>query len=206
LQEPIGAERLDQRGVPRGGERSVDMAKTVVALMENPEQARQVVTELWENGFARDDISIVSRDIRAEGEAVFKGSVMGAALGALVGMLMAGSAFAIPGLGPVLVAGPMAGGGIGALAGGLASGLIRHGVPEDDAHFYAEGVRRGGTLITVTARTDELAARAVDIMKRYGAADIETREAQWREHGWNGRSETGRTRRSRSRLATDSAP
>jgi hypothetical protein len=72
---------------------------------------------------------------------------------------------------------------------------MHEGVPEDEAHFYAEGVRRGGALVTVNAENDELAARAVEIMKRYGAVDIDQRAAEWREQGWNGRSASDATQR-----------
>ena len=164
------------------------MAKTVIGLMDDPAEARLVVETLLHNGFHRKDIGIITRDPRGEGEAVFDGSIKGMAVGALTGMLLAAAAFTVPGLGPVLVAGPMAGAAIGALAGGLASGLMNRGVPEDEAHFYAEGVRRGGTLVTVNAENDDLAARAVDIMKRHGAIDVRERAEEWKQQGWSGRS------------------
>jgi uncharacterized protein (TIGR02271 family) len=63
--------------------------------------------------------------------------------------------------------------------------LTRLGVSEDDANYYAEGVRRGGTLISVEA-SDERAERAVVIMKRHGAVEIDKRAAQWRDEGWSG--------------------
>jgi uncharacterized membrane protein len=165
------------------------MAKTVIGLMDNPSQAQRVVEELLQSGFDRGDIGIVVKDIREEGEAVFEGSFKGMAIGALAGMLLAATASMVPGLGLVLVAGPMVGGAIGALAGGLASALMRQGVPEADAHFYAEGVRRGGALVTVNAQNDELAARALEIMKRHGAVDVEQRAAEWKRQGWSGRGD-----------------
>jgi uncharacterized membrane protein len=166
------------------------MAKTVIGLIDTPAEARLAVEELLHNGFRRKDVGIVSRDPRGEGEAVFDGSIKGMGIGALAGMLMAATAAMVPGLGPVFVAGPMAGAAIGALAGGLASGLMHHGMPENEAHFYAEGVRRGGTLVTVNAENDELAARAVEIMKRHGAVDLEQRADEWKRQGWNGRAGT----------------
>lgn len=164
------------------------MAKTVIGLIDTAAQARLAVEELLHNGFRREDIGIVTRDPRAEGEAVFDGSIKGMAIGALAGLLLAASAAVVPALGPVFVAGPMAGAALGALAGGLASGLMQQGTPENEAHFYAEGVRRGGTLVTVNAENDELAARAVEIMKRHGAVELDQRAAEWKREGWNGRS------------------
>jgi hypothetical protein len=93
----------------------------------------------------------------------------------------------------VLVAGPaltlFAGTTLGMLAGGLIGGLTAKGIPEADAHFYAEGVRRGATLITVYAKTDELAQRALGILKKHGAMDIEQRAQEWKQRGWNGKFE-----------------
>jgi hypothetical protein len=163
--------------------------RTVIALMDSPAQARLLVEELLHNGFGRKDIGIVTQDPRGEGEAVFDGSMKGIAVGALAGLVLAAAAFTVPGLGLVLVGGPMAGAAIGALAGGLASGLMSRGVPENEAHFYAEGVRRGGTLVSVNADNDEAAARAVEIMKRHGAVEVKERVEEWKQQGWNGRSD-----------------
>ena len=172
------------------------MAKTLIGLFDSPAAARPVVEALLHNGFGRKDVGIITSDPRAQGEAVFDGSIKGMAVGAIAGMLLAASAVVIPGLGPVLVAGPRAGAAIGALAGGVASGLMYHGVPEAEAHFYAEGVHRGGMLVTVNAQSDELAARALDIMKRHGAVDVRQRIEEWKSEAWNGRSggEQGATR------------
>jgi uncharacterized protein (TIGR02271 family) len=185
------------------------MAKTVIGLFDNRAEAQSVVQELQSMGFGRDDISVMSKKIEGqdkqarEGEAVAyveedgdeqikdmaKGAGTGAAIGGLAGLLLSLTAFAIPGIGPVLAAGPLAaviaGAGIGATAGGLISGLTRLGVPEEDANYYAEGVRRGGTLISVEA-SDERAEGAVAIMKRHGAVEIDKRAAQWRDEGWSG--------------------
>jgi hypothetical protein len=94
---------------------------------------------------------------------------------------------AIPGIGPIVAAGPLAaalaGAGVGAVAGGLIGGLTGAGVPEEDANYYAESVRRGGTLVTV--RADESRAdEAARIMRNHGAVDIERRVEHWRETGW----------------------
>ena len=183
------------------------MAKTVIGLFDNRAEAQSVVQELLGEGFRRDDISVMSKKLegqdKREGEAVAyveedgdeqikdmaKGAGTGAAIGGLAGLLLSLTAFAIPGIGPVLAAGPLAaviaGAGIGATAGGLISGLTRLGVPEDDANYYAEGVRRGGTLVSVDA-ADDKAESAVAIMKRHGAVEIDKRAAQWRDEGWSG--------------------
>jgi uncharacterized protein (TIGR02271 family) len=183
------------------------MAKTVIGLFDNRAEAHSVVQELLGEGFRRDDISVMSKKIEGQddrqgetvayveedGEEQIKdmaiGAGTGAAIGGLAGLLLSLTSLAIPGIGPVLAAGPLAaviaGAGIGATAGGLISGLTRLGVPEDDANYYAEGVRRGGTLISVEA-SDDKAERAVAIMKHHGAVEIDKRATQWRDEGWSG--------------------
>ena len=96
---------------------------------------------------------------------------------------------AIPGIGAILAAGPIAaalvGAGAGAVAGGLIGALVDLGVSETDAEYYAEAVRRGAALVTVrtdASRTDE----AERIMQQHGAIDIEERVARWRSAGWKG--------------------
>jgi stress response protein YsnF len=181
-------------------ERSKSMAQTVVGLMDTIEEAHNVVLDLIDSGFDRDDISIMSRkDEEAEvvteekdttsgiGSGTAKGAGAGAALGGIAGLVVGLTGLAIPGVGPIVAAGPLAatlaGAGIGAVAGGIVGALTELGVPEEDAHYYAEGVRRGGVLVTV-ATDDAAADRAAEIMRRHGAVDIDERAQQWRSTGW----------------------
>ncbi|HEV2802924.1 MAG TPA: YsnF/AvaK domain-containing protein [Pyrinomonadaceae bacterium] len=183
------------------------MAKTVIGLFDNRAEAESVVQALLGEGFRRDDISVMSKNLEGQenkrGETVAyveedgeeqikdmaKGAGTGAAIGGLAALLLSLTSVAIPGIGPVLAAGPLAaliaGAGIGATAGGLISGLTRLGVPEEHANYYAEGVRRGGTLVSVES-ADERADSAVRIMKQHGAVEIDKRAAEWREGGWSG--------------------
>jgi len=110
-------------------------------------------------------------------------------------LLVGVGALAIPGIGPVLAAGPLAaalgtagastlvGAGVGAATGGLIGGLIGLGIPEEDANMYAEGVRRGGTLVTAQV-ADNLADRAAAIMQREGIVDLDAEGATWQQSGW----------------------
>jgi uncharacterized protein (TIGR02271 family) len=171
------------------------MAKTVIGLFDSMSDARKVVQDLQESGFERDAISIVSRegeryvsdrgDERTSGAAMGAGA--GAAVGGLGGLLVGLSALAIPGVGPVIAAGPLAttlaGAALGATAGGIMGALTDLGIPEEEAHYYAEGVRRGGALVSVETEDHE-AERAAEIMSRYGAVDLDTRAKQWRQGGW----------------------
>ena len=67
--------------------------------------------------------------------------------------------------------------------------LVARGVPEDEAHFYAEGARRGGMLVCVRAQDDDEAAEASELMSAHGAVDIEACSLGWRNAGWSGRYE-----------------
>jgi hypothetical protein len=128
------------------------------------------------------------------------GAGIGAALGGIGGLLVGLGALAIPGIGPVIAAGPLAaalggiaGAGVGAVAGGAAGGLIGGltdmGVTETQAGYFAEGVRRGGTLLTVRTE-DPITERAKDVMNRHHPVDVNERAAEWRQGGWTGFSPT----------------
>jgi hypothetical protein len=187
------------------------MAKTIVGLFESYAAAQHVVQDLLDSGFRREDISVVANDsayatggAREVGEhskadeGAGAGALGGTVIGGAAGLLIGAGLLAIPGIGPVLAAGPLAAGigtaaatvgagalgaGIGAATGGLIGGLVGAGVPEDEANYYAEGVRRGGTLVTVSA-ADHMANTARDIMQRRAAVDIDARGAEWRREGW----------------------
>lgn len=168
------------------------MAKTVVGLIENKAEAVKTVDELLAAGFDKKDVGVISpEELAREATAAVTGASTGMLVGGLAGMLLAAVAVALPGIGTALVAGPalalVGGTALGAVAGGLIGGLTKRGVPEDDAHLLAEGVKRGATLLVVTARNDEMATKAVEILKRHGAVDLEQRAAQWRKLGWTGR-------------------
>jgi hypothetical protein len=143
----------------------------------------------------RTDSAVLGRDRDNDRDAADDAS--GAATGAVTGGVVGGAAglaaslmgLAIPGIGPIIAAGPivatLSGAGVGAVAGGLIGGLTDMGVSKTDAEYYAESVRRGGALVTVRA-DDTRAERAAEIMREHGAIDIERRADQWRQRGWTG--------------------
>lgn len=180
------------------------MSQTVIALYDDFTTARRVVEDLVDAGFSRNNISIVANDASGEYSRYLADHDMdeddvsageGAGFGAVVGALVGLGAALIPGIGPVLAAGPFAaaamaglGAAAGAATGGIVAGLVDLGVPEEEANYYAEGIRRGGTMVSIT--TDESSVnRAQDIMNRHNPIDLEGRATSWRESGWTGYSE-----------------
>jgi hypothetical protein len=73
------------------------------------------------------------------------------------------------------------------MTGGPISGLVGMGLPENEAHVFAEGIRRGGAIVVVQADDEFEAEQAALLMNRHGAVDIESCDAGWRRLGWSGR-------------------
>jgi hypothetical protein len=123
-------------------------------------------------------------DDRAEGAGA--GAGIGGALGAGAGLLAGLGILAIPGLGPVVAAGWLAStaavAAAGAATGGIIGALSQMGVSEEDAHVYAEGVRRGGALVTV--RVNEGQRETAEAILDKTGVDIREREAAYKSTGW----------------------
>ncbi len=179
--------------------------KTVIGLFDDFQTAQNAVQSLVNRNFSRDDISVAANNTAAginadtlenapqgEGrkEAMAEGAKTGAGTGAVIGTGVGGvlgllaslGTIWIPGIGPIVAAGPLVatltGAGIGAAAGaavgGLVGALTQVGVPEHDAHFYAEAVRRGSALVIVRAednRVDDIA----EVLSEHGAVDVDKR-------------------------------
>lgn len=174
--------------------------RTVMGLFDNHDDAERCLSELRDAGVRGEDISLVASDYRGSfrtekgtGETTDKATMGeniagGAIFGGLGGLLIGLGALAIPGLGPIVAAGPLAttlaGAGIGAVGGGIVGAIREAGVTEEEAHIYAEGVRRGGTLVIVmgSSVSEDM---IMDVMDRHGAVDIEERETAWRSAGWS---------------------
>lgn len=177
--------------------------RTVTGLFDTYEHATSAVHALKDAGINSADISFIANspkdveDIDAIGEGATTGAELGAVLGGAGGLLAGLGLLAIPGLGPVVASGwlfaaamgAMAGAGVGAATGGIVGSLTHAGVPEADAHVYAEGVRRGGAL--VTARVDEAHAETADaILRASNGIDIADRRKAYEDEGWSGFDET----------------
>lgn len=175
--------------------------RTVTGLFDNYDDAKSAVGELESAGIASENISIVSNTgdghkVEEQGNNAAEGAGTGVGIGAVAGGaggLLAGlGMLAIPGVGPVVaagwlaatLAGAVAGAVVGGAAGGVVGALIKSGVPEEDAHVYAEGVRRGGTLVTARVEEDE-AISAEAILDRTRRVNVTERRAAYTAGGWN---------------------
>ncbi|HEV7291944.1 MAG TPA: hypothetical protein VGN79_06455 [Devosia sp.] len=181
--------------------------RTITALFDSYEQAAGAVRELEAAGFPSGSVSLVVSTLDDElgdaslaqpdvEDAATEGAGAGAGIGAVLGGtggLLAGlGALAIPGLGPVIAAGwlvstaagAVAGAALGGATGGLIGSLTGSGVGEEDAHVFAEGVRRGGSV--VSARAEEDRVEDVEaIFGRMGQVDLIERRRIYEQEGWS---------------------
>jgi len=181
------------------------MTQTITGLFNTYAEARAAAEELHGAGILDKDISIVANngdDAYSTGtgsdaaDDAGKGAGIGAVLGGAGGLLTGLGIMAIPGVGPVVAAGwlvataagAVAGGAVGAAAGGLLGAMTDNGIPERDAHVFAESVRRGGAF--VTARVDDVDAAAARRILGRSNVDLAAREKAFRGEGWTGFDET----------------
>ena len=174
--------------------------KTVTALYDTYRQAEDAVSAVKDWGIGSEDISIISRDPAYVDAKQESGAAEGVGIGSGLGLLAGGSAglltglgiMAIPGVGPVVAAGwlvsTLAGAAAGTVLGGATGGLIGamtgSDISENDAHVYAESVRRGGTLVTVRAHEDRV-AEVTAILDRFHPIDVEDRRRTLTDTGWS---------------------
>lgn len=161
------------------------MAKTVTRSYDNYDDAQGVVAALESAGLAPSDISLIGH--RKEDTNTAEGASLGAGLGGAAGLLAGLGVIAIPGIGPVVAVGwlasTIAGMAAGAAAGGVIGALTSSGVSEDEAHYYAETLRRGGTVVSVQSPDDRVQEVEV-IMDQGSPINRDERLASYRNEGW----------------------
>jgi hypothetical protein len=179
------------------------MTVTISRLYDSYSDAQAAVRGLEAAGVPHSDISIVANNsegwfnsdrkvdrdrdgVDDRAESAGKGAGIGAGIGGAAGLLAGLGLLAIPGLGPVVAAGWLASTAVGAAAGaatgGIVGALTEAGISNDDAHVYAEGVRRGGTL--VSARVSEADRARLDAILNRSAVDLQARRSAWQKSGW----------------------
>jgi hypothetical protein len=162
------------------------MSKTfVTGLFKTRAAAEAAVDAVIKRGYTRDDISVLMSDATRNKEFAVQtrshaadGLGVGGAIGGTVGAVLAaiaavGASIAIPGLGGLVVAGPiaaaLAGAGAGGATGGLIGLLIGTGIPEHRARVYDTGVRGGGILLGIEAKTSEEVDKLETLLEDIGA-------------------------------------
>lgn len=182
------------------------MTVTISRLYNHYGDARAAVRALEAAGVPHRDISILAsnadnwyskdrgdtypdrdmdgRDDRAEGAAT--GAGVGATVGGLAGLLAGLGIVAIPGVGPVVAAGWLVATLTGAVAGGATGGVVgaltQAGVGKDEADVYAEGLRRGGAV--VSARVADAGASRLQAVMDRSAVNVAERASGYRKAGW----------------------
>jgi hypothetical protein len=164
------------------------MSKTqVFCIAKSHQQAEQIVSQLQTSGFPSDEISILLPDTEGKHdiahvkatkapEGATTGAAAGGVTGGVIGLLAGIGALAIPGVGPLIAAGPimaaLSGAAIGGTTGGIVGGLIGLGIPEIEAKRYEEKLRTGNYLIAVHTHDSKQEDRAKEIYRKAGAEDI----------------------------------
>ena len=167
--------------------------KRAAGLFYSRDEAESAVRDLKAGGYDMDQVSVIAKDAdqvaghettekigNKADEGATTGALTGGTLGGITGLLVGLGALAIPGLGPILLAGAeataiattLAGAGIGAAAGGLIGALIGLGIPEEKAKIYSDRVGRGSFLVMVTGTGLEI-DRAATIMRQHGVEEFD---------------------------------
>ncbi|MBB5343382.1 general stress protein [Tunturibacter empetritectus] len=157
------------------------------AIFSTRKAAELAVDQLTTAGFSNDDVSVLmsdkegSKDFATEKntkapEGTATGVGVGGVVGGTLGLLAGIGALAIPGVGPLIAAGPimasLAGLGIGGAVGGLVGALVGMGIPEYEAKRYEGRVNDGGILLSVHCDSSDEVSRAKDILKAAGGEDV----------------------------------
>lgn len=157
------------------------MAKKLVGVFASEQDASNAIRDLQALGYDSSEISVIGKNrddidsIHDETgtkapEGIATGAATGGLLGGVTGLLAGLGALAIPGIGPIVAAGPIAatltGAAVGAGAGGLVGGLVGLGIPEDEAEEYNTYVKHGRILVLV--ESDEAReARIYDVFRKH---------------------------------------
>jgi len=163
--------------------------KSVFCIASSVTQAEDIVTRLKDQGFANNDISVLfpdkegTRDFALKkgtkaSEGATAGAGTGAVLGGTLGWLAGIGTLAIPGIGPLIAAGPivaaLSGVAVGGAVGGIAGGLVGMGIPEYEAKRYEGKIKQGGILFSVHTDDSDEVKLAKQVFEEAGAVDIAT--------------------------------
>jgi hypothetical protein len=165
------------------------MKKAVIGMADSQAQAERIVTALHEAGFAGNNISVLLPDKKGTQdfaheqntkapEGAVAGVGTGGVLGGTFGLLVGLGSLAIPGLGPLIAAGPLlaalSGAAAGAAVGGLAGALVGMGIPELEAKAYEGKIKGGNILIAVHTESAEERSKAETVFKDMGTKSVQS--------------------------------
>jgi len=154
---------------------------TVIGVFDDRGQAENSMNEIRDAGITEDEISVIAKEgiVRGdEGEnngitgGISRGATTGGTIGGLAGLIAGAGALTIPGIGPIVAAGPIAAGLTGVAAGGITGSLVDMGIPEDRGEYYENEVKKGSIIATVEAdraKVNEVAS----FMRKNQARDVE---------------------------------
>jgi hypothetical protein len=159
----------------------------VFGIFANREAIEEAVGSLENAGFRSTDISVLfpenpgTKDFAHERstkapEGTTAGAIAGGAVGGILGGLVGAGAIFIPGLGPLIAAGPiiaaLTGIGSGGVVGGIIGALAGFGIPEYEAKRYVGRIREGGLLLSVHCDNREWVKRAKEVLRACGGEAI----------------------------------
>jgi uncharacterized membrane protein len=161
------------------------MAKKVVGVFKSRSHAESAVHRLRDEGFDR-EISVLAKDenpggggerggrggdLRMQNDSVANGATTGGVIGGLAGLAVGAGALVIPGLGPLIAAGPIAGLLSGAATGGVGGALVDWGIPEAEGRRYEEDIRQGKIIVAVEC-SENKADKCREILASKGADNV----------------------------------
>ena len=160
------------------------MSHTIVGMFRSKEQAEETIRELKARDFGDEDISLVARgedDDKGKGNSyenqnLADGTATGGAIGGLAGLLAGAGALLIPGIGPIIAAGPLAGALTGIVTGGVAGGLIDYGIPEEEGERYEQELHSGNILVACETEDDDLSEEVISVFRENGAYDVKAHD------------------------------
>ncbi|GAB6100184.1 membrane protein [Halanaerocella petrolearia] len=158
---------------------------TVLGVFNGESEAKTAVDKMKEKGISEDKISLVAKqdgndnieageEMAGNDQNLADGATTGGALGGAAGILAGAGLLAIPGVGPVLAAGPVAAGLTGAATGGVAGGLVDYGLDQETGERYAGEVEQGKILVAAEDTDENKINEVSDILRKEGANDVAT--------------------------------
>lgn len=166
-------------------------SQCVVAVYDSFPLASSAIHALENSEFPADQVSLVTHDVEKEvprtepmqyGDDTHRDAAKGAGVGGLLGLLLGAPLLAIPGIGPMLIAGPLAVGMTGAIVGGFLGSMVGWGVHADHVAEYEKKVREGALLVVASGDPDDVAlaqrvlqatdARSVDLHAKTSADEV----------------------------------